>query len=79
MMEWLKTDNTPKMKIELNITLQNQNCSNNLTLNRDFKSHSTLYTTGAPLERVLQVPGNPSILKKAMQKSKILTKTSLNV
>ena len=44
MLEWLKNDDTPKLKIELNITLQNQNFSNNLTLKRDFKSHSTVYT-----------------------------------
>ena len=32
----------------------------------------------APLERVPRVPGNPSILRKAMQKSEFLTNTSLN-
>ena len=34
---------------------------------------------GAPLERVPQVPGNPSILGKAKQNTEVLRKLSLNI
>ena len=36
------------------------------------------HTTGAPLERVPRVPGNPSILGKAKYNTEDLRKTSLN-
>ena len=32
------------------------------------------YDTGAPIERISRVPGLPSILRKAMQKSRNLIK-----
>ena len=49
-----------------------------LRLSQFVHIHNIHPISGAPLERVPRVPGNPSILGKAKQNTKILRKPFLN-